>query len=90
MAASLIRSADTNLDKKVSWSEVEEFSDFNLVEITWPTMVEEAFQSVDNFTAVFNTISQSGALRRILQGILYDKVFIQSTASPDMRPGRPC
>jgi len=61
---------------------VEAFSDFNLVEITWPTMVEEAFQSVDDFAALFNTVSQSSALLRVLQGILYDKAFLQPTSSP--------
>jgi len=76
LAASLIRSADKDLDRKVSWSEVEAFSDFNLVEITWPTMVEEAFQSVDNLAALFNTVSQSSALLRVLQGILYDDAFL--------------
>ena len=77
MAASLIRSADKDLDRKVSWSEVETFSDFNLVEITWPTMMEEAFQSVDNLAALFNNVSQSSALLRVLQGILYDDAFLQ-------------
>ena len=55
---------------------METFSDFNLVEITWPTMVEEAFQSVDNLAALFNTVSQSSALLRVLQGILYDDAFL--------------
>jgi len=82
LAASLIRSADKDLDGKVSWSEVETFSDFNLVEITWPNMIEEVFQSVDNFAALFNTVSQSSALLRVLQGILYDKAFLQPNASP--------
>ena len=83
MAASLIRSADKDLDRKVSWSEVETFSDFNLVEITWPTMIEEAFQSVDNLAALFNTVSQSSAVLRVLQGILYDDAFLQpNIASP--------
>jgi len=77
LAASLIRSADKDLDRKVSWSEVETFSDFNLVEITWPTMIEEAFQSVDNLAALFNTVSQSSAVLRVLQGILYDDAFLQ-------------
>ena len=76
MAASLIRSADKDLDRKVSWSEVETFSDFNLVEITWPTMIEEAFQSVDNLAALSNTVSQSSAVLRVLQGILYDDAFL--------------
>ena len=82
MAASLIRSADKDLDRKLSWSEVEIFSDFNLVEITWPTMVEEVFQSVDNFATLFNTVSQSSALLRVLQGILYDEAFLQPNANP--------
>ena len=82
LAASLIRSADKDHDRKVSWSEVETFSDFNLVEITWPTMIEEAFQSVDDFATLFNTVSQSSVLLRVLQGILYDEAFLKPNPNP--------
>ena len=76
LAASLIRSADVDLDKKVTWSEVEMFSDFDLARVTWQKMVAEAFQSVDDFAFLNDSQLRSSILLRVLQGILYDQAFL--------------
>ena len=81
LAASLIRSADVDLDKKVTWSEVEMFSDFDLARVTWQKMVAEAFQSVDDFAFLNNSQLRSTILLRVLQGILYDQAFLKPPAS---------
>ena len=76
----MIRSADMDLDKKVSWSEVEMFSDFDLAKVTWQKMVAEAFQSVDDLAFLNDSQLRSSILLRVLQGILYDKAFLKPPA----------
>ena len=70
-----------DLDKKVTWSEVEMFSDFDLARVTWHKMVAEAFQSVDDFAFLNDSQLRSSVLLRILQGILYDQAFLKPLAS---------
>ena len=70
-----------DLDKKVTWSEVEMFSDFDLARVTWQKMVAEAFQSVDDFAFLNDSQLRSSVLLRILQGILYDQAFLKPLAS---------
>ena len=70
-----------DLDKKVTWSEVEMFSDFDLARVTWHKMVAEAFQSVDDFAFLNHSQLRSSVLLRILQGILYDQAFLKPLAS---------
>ena len=59
-----------DLDKKVTWSEVEMFSDFDLARVTWHKMVAEAFQSVDDF-----------AFLNDLRGIVRDSGILTSCGS---------
>ena len=70
-----------DVDKKVSWSEVEMFSDFDLAKVTWQKMVAEAFQSVDDLDFLNDSELRSSILLRVLQGILYDKSFLKPPAS---------
>ena len=70
-----------DLDKKVTWSEVEMFSDFDLARVTWHKMVAEAFQSVDDFAFLNDSQLRSSVLLRILQGILYDQAFLKPLVS---------
>ena len=70
-----------DLDKKVTWSEVEMFSDFDLAKVTWQKMVAEAFQSVDDLAFLNDSQLRSSILLRVLQGILFDKAFLKPPAS---------
>ena len=70
-----------DLDKKVTWSEVEMFSDFDLAKVTWQKMVAEAFHSVDDLAFLNDSQLRSSILLRVLQGILYDQAFLKPPAS---------